>query len=640
MGFLNNLFRKSKNGVYICYDNKDEEIARDVCQVLENNEIDCSVKFRDFKNYYPKKAIDAISNSALMVLIYSGNAVNSNFIKTEVDLAFTENLPICTFKVEDVDIEDGLKFYLNNQPVIEAYPDYRDSYEKLLISTMKSLGVDVKISVPSNEKKIEKKSTTNFTHDIFISYSTMDSEIANEICEIIENSGLKCWIAPRDIRTGVNFAQSIVDGIKNARMFLAVFSNDFMRSKYALRELEIAFSEDKYIFAFNIDDSMHEGNSALYLNNAQWTYYPDGLQKGIGVIFDYLGTSFPPTELTLICDNDSCEVYEKVNVHGSLKSENEVLNDKSVKIYVNDSLEREVISNGEGIYECDVSFLESGSHMVSAVFEGENYLKSSADAEINVSKAATEITFDAASYNVAVGNVIVLSGNIKIIHSGLPIRRCNINVFKGGDLVESAVTNDEGNFSTVVPTSKLGTLDFKAVFNGDIVFDASESRSVEVNVTDSIKSDDKSDTALEKPFPAYSGDDEPYIFISYAHKDAHIVFPEIKRFHNEGYNIWYDQGLTPGQEWDDEVAEALLGCSLLVVFISKNSMDSNNVQDEIKLALDERIDIVPIYFEYTKLPPGLRLRLSNKHAIFKYSLSDKDYISDCFKAFDKANIPK
>ena len=41
------------------------------------------------------------------------------------------------------------------------------------------------------------------------------------------------------------------------------------------------------------------------------------------------------------------------------------------------------------------------------------------------------------------------------------------------------------------------------------------------------------------PFHAYEGD-EPYIFVSYAHEDASKVFPELKRFHDDGINIWYD----------------------------------------------------------------------------------------------------
>lgn len=156
-------------------------------------------------------------------------------------------------------------------------------------------------------------------------------------------------------------------------------------------------------------------------------------------------------------------------------------------------------------------------------------------------------------------------------------------------------------------------------------------------IPDSPKQDSDESSYLKRPFKAYSGD-KPFIFISYAHKDAKLVFRDIKRFHDEGYPVWYDQGLTPGQEWDDEIARALMRCSLLVVFISKNSMASKNVQDEIKMALNRDIDVVPIYLEETELPPSLELRLSNKHAIMKYLATDSDYIYECFKAFKKANI--
>ena len=142
---------------------------------------------------------------------------------------------------------------------------------------------------------------------------------------------------------------------------------------------------------------------------------------------------------------------------------------------------------------------------------------------------------------------------------------------------------------------------------------------------------------IERPFPAYAGD-KPYVFISYAHKDAKLVFEEIKKFHGEGYPVWYDQGLTPGQEWDDEIAIALMNASMLIVFISANSMASRNVQDEIKMALNRDIDIVPIYLEQTQLPPALELRLSNKHAIFKYAMTDKEYLSECLKAFRNSDI--
>ncbi len=60
---------------------------------------------------------------------------------------------------------------------------------------------------------------------------------------------------------------------------------------------------------------------------------------------------------------------------------------------------------------------------------------------------------------------------------------------------------------------------------------------------------------MEKPFPAYRGD-EPYIFVSYAHTDTASVYPEIARLTGQGFNIWYDEGISPGTVWRDELERA------------------------------------------------------------------------------------
>lgn len=79
--------------------------------------MNCRIKFRDFsENDSLSQETDAISSSSLMVLIYSENEVNSNFVYSQVDWAFSSGVPICTFKVEDIDIRGGLEFYLKKQP--------------------------------------------------------------------------------------------------------------------------------------------------------------------------------------------------------------------------------------------------------------------------------------------------------------------------------------------------------------------------------------------------------------------------------------------------------------------------------------------------------------------------------------------
>ncbi len=139
-------------------------------------------------------------------------------------------------------------------------------------------------------------------------------------------------------------------------------------------------------------------------------------------------------------------------------------------------------------------------------------------------------------------------------------------------------------------------------------------------------------TLYSRPAPAYCGS-EPYIFVSYAHTDSSRVFPEIKRFNELGCNVWYDEGITPGSEWLDEIANALLNCSLLVVFISENAVNSRYVQQEINLALDKNIPVLPIHLEETELPLGIQLRLANVHSILKYQIIEKAYVESILRDF-------
>ncbi len=139
------------------------------------------------------------------------------------------------------------------------------------------------------------------------------------------------------------------------------------------------------------------------------------------------------------------------------------------------------------------------------------------------------------------------------------------------------------------------------------------------------------------PFPAYRGK-EPYIFISYAHRDSDIVFPEIKRFNEQGYRVWYDEGISPGNEWTDEIADALSGCFLFIVMMTPNAVDSHNVQNEINYAIDERKPFVAIHLVETNLRGGLKLQIGTKQAILKYNMTQNEYIYKYTSAFERLGM--
>ncbi len=139
------------------------------------------------------------------------------------------------------------------------------------------------------------------------------------------------------------------------------------------------------------------------------------------------------------------------------------------------------------------------------------------------------------------------------------------------------------------------------------------------------------------PCPAYHGS-EPYLFISYAHKDSDQVFGEIERLNDLGYHVWYDEGIAPGNEWPEEIARALEACSLFVVMLSPNAAQSKNVANEIHFALDENKPFTAVYLQETKLSSTLHLQIAAKPAIRKYDMSEGEYVRTLTETFQNEGL--
>jgi Tfp pilus assembly protein PilF len=123
---------------------------------------------------------------------------------------------------------------------------------------------------------------------------------------------------------------------------------------------------------------------------------------------------------------------------------------------------------------------------------------------------------------------------------------------------------------------------------------------------------------VDKPFPAYEGDDE-YAFVCYAHSDSESVYADLKFLNNEGVNLWYDEGISAGKSWRAEIAAAIAGAGKLLFFISEESLRSAHCLREVDYALNHDIEIVPVYLEDCVLPAELELGLNRVHALFRHT---------------------
>ena len=131
----------------------------------------------------------------------------------------------------------------------------------------------------------------------------------------------------------------------------------------------------------------------------------------------------------------------------------------------------------------------------------------------------------------------------------------------------------------------------------------------------------------DKRAKAYNGD-KPYIFISYAHKNGNSVFPIIERLQSQGYRVWYDEGIDPGTEWDENIATHVKKCGYFLAFITPQYIASDNCKDELNYARDLNKERVLVYLEPTELPDGMSMRLNRLQAIHKYTYTNEDLFFD------------
>ena len=129
----------------------------------------------------------------------------------------------------------------------------------------------------------------------------------------------------------------------------------------------------------------------------------------------------------------------------------------------------------------------------------------------------------------------------------------------------------------------------------------------------------------------YEGHEE-YIFVSYCHKDKQKVYPVIERLAREGFRIWYDEGINPGSEWPEIIAEHLTGCAICLAMISDNAMNSHNCRREINYAILKKKPFISIVLENVALSPGMMMQLSTEQSLRMCELSDEAFYNKLLHA--------
>jgi len=139
-------------------------------------------------------------------------------------------------------------------------------------------------------------------HHVFISVSSQDRQTGDAVCAVLEAHGIRCWMAPRDIAPGEEWAESIIDAINDAHCMVLVFSGHANTSPQIRREVERAVNKGIPIHPLRIEDVQPSKTLEYFISTPQWldAFTPplerhlNRLAQAIQVRLDRAGKRPPP----------------------------------------------------------------------------------------------------------------------------------------------------------------------------------------------------------------------------------------------------------------------------------------------------------------------------------------------------------
>ena len=107
--------------------------------------------------------------------------------------------------------------------------------------------------------------------DIFVSYCTKsDRDAAYDLVAHVESRGIECWIAPRDVQGGMEWAAEIVSAITVAKVMVLIFSASANNSPQVRREVMLAVHRGVRVIPFRIEDIEPAASLEYFLGGNQW----------------------------------------------------------------------------------------------------------------------------------------------------------------------------------------------------------------------------------------------------------------------------------------------------------------------------------------------------------------------------------
>ena len=107
-------------------------------------------------------------------------------------------------------------------------------------------------------------------HDVFISYSSKNKNIADAIVFDFELNGIRCWYAPRDIRPGEEWVTAITKALEVSKVLVLIYTDESNNSRQVMNEIAVAFNAGITIVPFKLSNEHMSRELEYYLTRVHW----------------------------------------------------------------------------------------------------------------------------------------------------------------------------------------------------------------------------------------------------------------------------------------------------------------------------------------------------------------------------------
>ncbi len=135
------------------------------------------------------------------------------------------------------------------------------------------------------------------SRDIFVSYTTPDKRVADEVVSFFEGQGISCFIAPRDVDPGKPYAANLMQAINESHVVILIASASINTSEHVLNEVEAIVNKKKPLIPFFIEDFVMSDELCYYLSRTQRIVaYPDPVSSYYGKLLTAAKPHLPKVE--------------------------------------------------------------------------------------------------------------------------------------------------------------------------------------------------------------------------------------------------------------------------------------------------------------------------------------------------------